>query len=430
MLGVISLALLAQVSDPLLEAPPPAGQQVASWEEAVRLFEGRSADLKVAAAEVVRAGGRKRQAIAGLLPSATASGTASFGLLPPPAGLDPTTAAFFGAGPLQLVNAVAQLAVIDFRAWNAVAMAYEAEDATRLGTDDARRLLLLNVAQALLAVVAAERVAELSRVGLRDALQRGALAERAAKAGATTEIDLGRTRQDAELQRAQVVNADESLRQAREALGLALGVSEPVGVTAGFQLEGLADRVLGRCRALAGLEERADLRAAKSREEVARRGALDVKAQFLPSVALRSNLNAYFAGGQALTIWNVQAVLTVPIWDGGARYGSLREAEGARTQAEARREQTERAGRFDVDRARRQVEVALKAKELAQRALEQAERVDALTRKAFDAGLGTSLELVTAASGLRQQQLNLALREYDVVRARVVALFALADCPP
>jgi len=430
MVALIVLQLLAQAPDPLLEPPAPAPRQLASWDEAVQLFGARSADLKVAAADVVRASGRKRQAIAALLPQLAGTATAQFGLLPPPPDFDPVSAAFFGFAPLQLVNVVGQLAVIDARAWNGVAAALDAEDAARLSADDARRLLLLNLAQALLAVVAAERVAELSRVGLRDALARTALAERAAKAGASTEIDLGRTRQDAELQRAQVVQADETLRQARETLGLALGLDEPVGVTHEFQLEGLADRVIGRCRALAGLAERADQRAARAREELASRSVLDAKAQFLPSIGLRTNFNSYFFAGQSLQAWNVQAVLTVPIWDGGNRYGALRDANAARDQAQARREAAERAGKVDVDRSRRQVEVALRAKELAAKALEQAERVDQLTRKAFDAGLGTSLELVTAASGLRQQQLNVALREYDVVRARVVALFALADCPP
>ncbi len=436
MLALLALQVFAQTPDPLLEPPPAAERRLSSWEEAVQLFSAKSPDLKIAAADIVRAGGRKRQALAALLPQAGVTGTAQVGLLPPPPGVSGFTAAFFGAGQLFLVNAVAQLALIDARAWNALATAYEAEDAANLTADDARRLLLLNLAQVLLGVVAAERVAEISRVGLKDALSRLALADRAARAGASTEIDLGRTRQDAELQRAQVVQADEQVRQAREALGLALGLSEPVGLTPDFQLEGLADRVLGRCRTLAGLEDRADQRAARAREELARRATLDVKASFLPSLGVRMNYNAFVLPNPMpnerpdLHIWNVQAVLTVPIWDGGSRYGALRDAKAQEQQAAARRDATERVGRVDVDRARRQVEVANQARVIAAKALEQAERVDQLTRKAFDAGLGTSLELVTAASALRQQQLNLALREYDVVRARVVALFALADCPP
>src|SRR5688572_4629139 len=182
MLALVAARAMAQSPDPLLEPPAAAARQVASWDEAVALFSARSADLKVAAAEVVRASGRKRQAIGALLPQVSGTATAQFGLLPAPAGMDPVSAAFFGFAPLQLLTLVGQLAVVDARAWNAVALAVDAEDAARLGADDARRLLLLNLAQALLAVVAAERVAELSRVGLRDALARTALAERAAKA--------------------------------------------------------------------------------------------------------------------------------------------------------------------------------------------------------------------------------------------------------
>lgn len=419
----------AAPADPLLEPVPAAEQQLSSWEEALKLFHERSTDLRIAAAEVVRAAGRRRQALGVLLPQASGQALASFSLLPTPAGEQGTTAALFGAAPYQTVGLVASLAVIEPRGWNALALAYDAEDATRLAVGDAKRLLMLNLAQALLSAVTAERLAELNRVGLRDALSRLALAERSSRAGASTDLDLGRTRQDAELQRAQVVSADETLRQSREALGLALGVDVPVSVRPDFKLDGLADQVLGPCRVIAGLDQRSDVLAAKARVEVAHRGVLDVKSQFLPSVAVRSQAQAFVIPGTGVfPIWNLQAVLTVPIWDGGSRYGALKDAHAQEAQAEARREAAERAGRIDVERARRGVQVALKSRELAQKALTESERIDALTRKAFDAGIGTSLELVTAASQLRQQQLALALKDYDVLRARVVALFALADC--
>jgi outer membrane protein TolC len=67
---------------------------------------------------------------------------------------------------------------------------------------------------------------------------------------------------------------------------------------------------------------------------------------------------------------------------------------------------------------------------VAARALEFASRADQQVRRAYQAGLGTSLELVTAAAALRQQQLTVALRDYDVLRARVAALLALAECAP
>ena len=41
----------------------------------------------------------------------------------------------------------------------------------------------------------------------------------------------------------------------------------------------------------------------------------------------------------------------------------------------------------------------------------------------------TSLELVTASEAHRQAELNLALQEFGVVKARIVAVLVLATCP-
>lgn len=387
--------------------------------------------MQINAGELVRAAARQRVALAGVLPSLNGSALASFSLLSPPPGADPSTAALFGAAPYQTLTLVAQLSVIDLRSWNAIAAANDAERAAKLSVDDARRLLLLNLAQALLSEVTAERLAELSRSALSDSIERLSLADRANRAGASTEIDLGRLRQDLEQSRAAVVTADETLRQSRESLGLALGLEEPVAVSPAFQLDGLAAQLLAKeCRAVTGLEKRADQLAASARIEVAHRGVLDAKAQFIPTVGVRSTASAFVISGTAIPIWNLQAVLTVPIWDGGARYGALRDAEAQERQAEARQVAARRQGQVDVERARRGVEVAQRSRELAAAALEHATRTETLTRKAFDAGLGTSLELVTAATSLRAQQLNVALKDYDVLRARVVALFSLAECTP
>lgn len=410
-----------------MQAPEPAPTQLASWEEAVQLFGARSTDLQVAAAELLRAEGQRRQALGALLPQLSGTGLLSFSLLPAPPG-DQGQAALFGAANYQTASLALGLAVIDPRAWNQMASALTGVRESRLTLDESRRLLLLNLAQALLTAVTGERLAEVNRVGLRDALARLQLSEKASRAGAGTDIDLGRTRQDVELARLQVVAADESLRQAREALGLAIGADGPVSVRPDFQLNALADRVQGSCRAITNLEARTDVRAAKTREELAAHGVWAVKTEFLPSLALRSNAQVFAFGGNVFPIWNLQAVLTVPLWDGGARYGALNVAHARQAQAQARTAATVRQARIDIERARRNIDVAQQSVALARKALGEAERIDVLTRKAYDQGIGTSLELVTAASALRQQQLAVALREYDVLRAQVTALFALAEC--
>jgi multidrug efflux system outer membrane protein len=51
-----------------------------------------------------------------------------------------------------------------------------------------------------------------------------------------------------------------------------------------------------------------------------------------------------------------------------------------------------------------------------------------MTQIGFLTGQGTSLDLVISAAGLRQAQINRALRDFDLVRAKIDALLALADC--
>lgn len=181
----------------------------------------------------MRAAGRRRVALAPMLPIITGSGLASFSLLPPPPG-ETTTAALFGAAPYQTLGLVAQLAIIDLRAWNGLATAFDVERATKLSVSDARRLLLVNLAQALMAAVAAERVSELAKSSLDDAQARLSLSERAFAAGAGTALDLARLKQDAALARGQVVTAQEAVRQSRENLAIALGVDEPVTARPAF----------------------------------------------------------------------------------------------------------------------------------------------------------------------------------------------------
>jgi outer membrane protein TolC len=51
-----------------------------------------------------------------------------------------------------------------------------------------------------------------------------------------------------------------------------------------------------------------------------------------------------------------------------------------------------------------------------------------LSRIAFLNGSGTSFDLVDTARRLREAELDLAIKEFEVVRAKVTALLALATC--
>lgn len=267
-----------QVDDPMLAPPQPAPMQVGTWQQALGFVRERSTDLRTAQANVDRAEGRWRQALSALLPNLRFSASvavdalhpdtpalASGGALPTAAvdGKSPT--APLGAGTVALSQSL-----LDVGAWRGKSSAAAAQESAESSLRDVQRRLTLGVARTLVATVSAERVAEINRVGLRQALERAALTQRSFELGASNQLDVVRVNQDVAVARESLVSGDEQLRRAREALGLALGFDGAVGVSPSLRLQGLVDDTRNVCAPLDNLGERADLVAARSNVESAR----------------------------------------------------------------------------------------------------------------------------------------------------------------
>ena len=94
----------------------------------------------------------------------------------------------------------------------------------KLSLEDKKRTIFAGVANAIVAVFTAERLAEVNRSGLRNALEQLDITRRQYKIGTATRLDVLRVEQDAATARGTLLTGDESLRQARESLGLALGL--------------------------------------------------------------------------------------------------------------------------------------------------------------------------------------------------------------
>jgi outer membrane protein, multidrug efflux system len=426
------------VNDPMLQPVPRPRVEIATWDEALKHLRARSTDLRTAAAEIVRAEAQSRIALAGALPSITGTAAYTHNLitndtLQPVRGGSGLAFNQVKAPFPDFVNGqlLATQPVLALRAWYAIGTAERSEAAAHLAFEDVKRVMALAVANAIVAVVTAERVAELNRLGLRNALTRLELTSRKTALGSGTGLDVIRGRQDVEVSRATLVAGDETLRQARESLGLALGLPEQIGVPPTVDLNGLEANARASCKPTARVEDRADIASLQGRVEVAHRQINDVKYQFSPTVDVRSGVATTTTDTGALpnTTWNVQAVLTVPIWDGGARYGNLRDTRAQETIAEQKLEAARRKAVIEVTQARRSVGVAEDRRKVAVQARDLAAENDRLTRTAYLEGRGTSLELVTAAQALREAEIQLALRDFDLVKARVAAVLALALCP-
>jgi outer membrane protein TolC len=428
-----------QVSDPLLAPVPPAPLELTSWEEALGLLRARSPDLQVALAQVESAAGQWRISLAALLPMVQGTASVQYNVLNPEAtsitggggtgggtsGGDKTPTVPLGVGVV-----TASVPVVNLSAYTSLGSARESQRTATLSLAETRRQLTGRVASALVSVVASERLAEVNRVNLRTALERLALVQRRLELGAGTRLDVVRVQQDAEIARANVVSGDETLRQSRESLGLALGVKGPVGLARSATLLAILTEARQDCHALDSLADRPDLAAARSRLTVVERGVREIKESYAPTLAVQSTTTALTVnpGFAEVPSWNIGAALVLPFWDGGVRAGRLRQV---RAQAEIARQDVvtrDLAVTAEVIQARRAVEVAQAGRDIAARARDLAEESDRLTRRSFEVGTGTSLELVQSAGELRQAELLLVVREFQFQDAKVTAFLAEAAC--
>ena len=424
--------------DPLLEAPKQPERVIGSWEEALQLARASSTNLRIAMLDIQRGEAQRRSALAAMLPTITAGGTASkqflFNETSQVTGVNGLTPVFTNVRSPFPASVTGNVSLTEPlfapRLWWAAGTADANMQLVGSSLDEAKRKLTIAVAQGLIGVFTAERVAELNRVGLRNSLQRLDLAERRLALGAATGLDVVRARQDVATARATLLQGDESLRRAREALGISIGVPQEVGVASTIQLDGLVTSANKFCKPNANLEDRSDLAALHAREVLANRAHKDVEFQFVPTVTAQSTLAATTTdvGASPNTTWNVQAVLSVPIWDGGNRYGLLRDTDAQAQQAREQFEAGRRAAVIEVSQARRGIGVAEDRAKVSAEARKLAEDQDTLTRKAFQEGRGTSLELITSAQALRNAEIELVLRQFDVVQARVSAVLAESTC--
>jgi outer membrane protein TolC len=421
--------------DPMLAPVAPAAHVVASFEQALAALRARSTDLRIALADIERSEGQWRMTLANSLPQLSGNGNVTRNLLRGDQTLcDPLTRACTESTLPDAFNYSASLnlsqPILAPRAWHALGTADVSRRVARLSLEEQKRLLTIALANSVVSVVTAERLSEVNRVGLRAALDRATLARRRQALGAGNALDTVRADQDVAVARTTLVSGDESLRQARETLGLALGSTEAFGVAPTIDLNGLEASARASCSSSADLGERADIAAAQANTELTKRNVTDVWLQFSPTVSLASTLTAgssRFANGQH-EAWTISGLLSVPFYDGGARYGALRDTRAQVEQSEQRLEAARRNATVEINQARRNVQVADESRTVAEQSRNLAREVERLSRLSFQMGTGTSLDLIESGRRLREAEIQLALREFGLVQARIGALLALSRC--
>ncbi len=163
--------------------------------------------------------------------------------------------------------------------------------------------------------------------------------------------------------------------------------------------------------------------------EVAERGVTDAELQLAPSLNLGSQVN--YATQTVLapnTTWSLQGAIVVPFYDGGARYGAMRDARAAAEQARQALVTTRIAAIVAAAQAEREVGVVRASRDVAARRRDLADRIDHRTRDGVRSGSGNEPRPRDIREALRQAEIDLALLDFQVGQARANAVLANAEC--
>jgi outer membrane protein TolC len=447
-----SLPTAPSVTDTMLGPVPPPKRTLGSWDEAVSYLRGRSTTLKTAMDQVLEAEAATSIALAQYLPFM--GGCSGGSLTQGCANIPFTHQLLTNPAPIQYINGKPVLTgnalgstvpipntlsagvtlsqdILNISELDQIGISRLSELASRQTVDDTKRTLELALAVQVVSVVTAERSAELNRIGLKVALEQLELTRKKAADGAATGLDIVRAEQNAANARATLVAGDEALRQAREALGLALGIPEEIGVGPSLRIDGFATDALRSCHAVNDVDDRPDIASLHTSLEVAKRNLRNVWYTFLPTITASSSLSATTAvpSGYPNPTLSIGAVLTIPIWDGGTRLGNVKNARALEDVALEALDGAKRAAIIQVEQAQRGIEVAEVSLRVAGEQRDLAAKNDQMTQTAWMHGQGTSVDLVTASAAHRQAELTFAVAEFNVVKARLSATLALAICP-
>jgi outer membrane protein, multidrug efflux system len=421
------------ISDPLLSPIEKAPKTIRRWREALTLLRANSIDLGQAEQNVRQARARSSEALSRILPTLTASSQLQHHLLTGQA-VDSNGNIITLPNPQTIFGASASLNVpiVDLLAWHDIKTANL--DIRRLEQNqlDRERLVIVGLADALIGVVTSERLAEVSRLSLASALENLELTTRRSTLGVGLTLDVLRAEQEVARSRGQVVEANESLARARDALGLALGLTDPVGVENDLHLDELQVDARATCRRQSNVDARADMLAAAAASAVAQRQVSRIYKTFAPTLSAGSTLsyNAFsrFSPNGDNTTWTIGAVLSWNLYDGGVRYAQKRLRAAEYENTELTRIGLRRKIEVEIRQAERLMDVAKNSLQIVTARRDSARKAARLAQFKFTSGNGSAFDLVTALQTMREAELDVTVKEFELVKSEVAAFLALASC--
>ncbi|HYS08893.1 MAG TPA: TolC family protein [Myxococcales bacterium] len=436
------MLLLEVIAFALIAAPPPArpaqapGIERLTLEEAVRRAIARSTTSLIAEQEIRRAEGILKEVRAPALPILTASGaatrldnarTATVITLDSSGNPVPITAVQVPRDQLT-ANLNLTIPIIAPRQWAAWSHAGEQVDIARTSLEDARRFVAVATARAYLSVMAQHRLVQITIQARDSAKAHLDDAQARLDVGSGNRLDVVRAGQEVAADESQLAQAQSNLTRAREALGVLVAADGPLEVELEIQLPAPPAQDVALQEAE---EKRPDVRVSVQRRDSAHGVLNDSWTDYMPllSAVIQPFYNSSPTISQPDTGWAAGLVLTIPLFDGGARYGLQRERSAAYEESKAELEGLLRQARSDVrtafdavQRADESVRSARQAARLAREALE-------MTTLAYREGATNDLEVVDAERRSRDAEVAALVAEDGARQARIDLLSASGRFP-
>jgi outer membrane protein TolC len=410
----MSAATPARAED---QAMPAVG-----WQEAIDRALARNPSAVVARQEIARADALVTEARAGWLPQLSGNGLYLRRDSARVANGNVVSLREQWNGNLQLV-----LPLLSPQAWTATWHAQDARQVTTVNAAEVRRQLAASVGRAYLTVLLQHRQLEVAVRAQDTARAHYDYAHTRLQGGLGNAIDDARAEQELRGDESQVGAVQAALVRAQSALAILMSEDHLVDARADVDLAAVPapERAVDDAR-----KNRTDVRAYEARLQAARHLSRDDWAYYAPS--LQAVAQAFVQTEtplQAPRGWVAQLVLSIPLYDGGYRYGVGRERkaleEESRVQWEASLRQVSVEVRTAFEALRRADE-SLAAARASARAADTAARLADL---AYRAGATTNLELIDAERRARDAASLAALAEDSSRQARLDLLLASGRFP-
>lgn len=310
--------------------------------------------------------------------------------------------------------------------WAARNQAADQVEVARISADDTRRQVAVVAAHAYLAVIAAERQRDIA-VRNRDtakALVDYALAR--LQAGQGSRLNHVRSVQELATTEGLVYSAELAVRQAQEALGVAIFADGPIDASGDPQMRLAAPPSSDDT----WLAQRPDVRLFTAQLAGADRVARDSWKSWIPAGTASFTPQYVTPSGlfEPSKTWRALFQLQIPIFDGtlgATKRARLADREAARSRLDAVTLQARSERRSAEEAVTRSEQIVATSRQAAESATEALR----ITEIAYRAGATTNIEVVQAQQTARNAEIAAAQAEDRLRQARLDLLVALGQFP-